>query len=111
MSLSGRDRRILDEIEHQLASAEPLLARALATGQVPALRRSLLAASTRKRPGAGAGRAVTVAIVACLGSGIAMLTIGLLLGILALVWTGAVMTQISPAALGYFYVATRRARR
>jgi len=109
MALSGRDRRILSEIERELTLAEPLLARALATGQVPTRRRSLLAARAGERPDRSV--TITVAIVSCLASGIAVLTVGLVLGILALVCAGAVLTQLSPAAVGYLYRRARRARR
>jgi hypothetical protein len=101
MSLSARDQRILSEIAHELAAGEPRLARALTRTRLPVLRRRPLVAGGQQRHGAW-----IAAILASLLAGIALLTAGLVLGILALACAGAVMTQFSPAALGYL-----RARR
>lgn len=104
MSLSARDQRILSAIAHELAAAEPRLARALTTARLPALRRRTLVS-------ADGGQRLPVwaaAILASLLAGIALLAIGLALDILALACAGAVMTQFSPAALGYLCARARR---
>jgi hypothetical protein len=106
MSLSARDQRILTEIARDLAAAEPRLARALATARLPVPRRSALVATDdgQRRPGTW-----IAAILASLLAGIALLTAGLVLNIPALACAGAVMTQISPATLGFLYARARRA--
>lgn len=106
MSLSAREQRILDEIDRDLTAAEPRLARALASAQrLTLLRRPLVA---RGWPGSGVWVAV---LVVSLLTGIALLATGLVFGILALAWAGAVMTQGVPAAFGYLYAKSRRRSR
>ena len=109
MSLSARDQRILSEIARELSAAEPRLARALATGRLPSLWRRLLAARLRRRP-VQATRLVPVVIITSLATGIALLTTGLVLGILVLCCAGAVLIQFGPAACAYLYTRTRRSR-
>ena len=106
MSLSAREQRILSEIARHLAAAEPRLARALVTARLPALARLRpLVAGGQQHPGAW-----TAAILGSLLAGIALLTAGVVLGVLALVCAGAVMTQFAPAALGYLGARRRRSR-
>jgi len=107
MSLSARDQRILTEIARDLAAAEPRLARALTTARLPVLRRRALvgAGSGPQRPWPW-----VAAILASLLAGIGLLTAGLVLDILALAYAGAVMTQFSPAALGFLRARARRPR-
>ena len=108
MSLSARDQRILSAIAHELAAAEPRLARALTTARLPALRRRTLVSAN------GGQQRLPVwvaAILASLLAGIALLAIGLALDILAVACAGAVMTQFSPAALGYLCARARRTQR
>jgi len=105
VSLSAREQRILSEIARDLAAAEPRLARALTTVRLPALRRRPLVARRGHRyPGAWAA-----VVLASLLAGIAFLTAGLILDILALACAGAVMTQVSPA-VGYLCARARRTR-
>jgi hypothetical protein len=104
MSLSSRDQRILSDIARELAAAEPRLARALTTARLPVPRRRplVIADGKRQRPDTWIG-----AILASLLAGIALLTAGLILDILALACAGAVMTQFSPV-LGLLYARVRR---
>ena len=104
MSLSARDQRILSEIADDMAAAEPRLARALTSARLPALRRRPLVAVGQQHAGAW-----IAAILASLLAGIALLTAGLVLDILALACVGAVMTQLGPA-LGYLCARARRSR-
>lgn len=105
MPLSAREQRILDEIDRDLTAAEPRLARALASVQRLALvRRPLVAGGWRSS-------SVWVAVMAAsLLAGIALLTAGLVSGILALAWAGAVVTQGVPVAFGYLYRSRRGSR-
>ena len=107
MSLSARDQRILSEIACQLSAAEPRLARALAAGRLPSLRRRLLAARSRRRPVQSIWLAPVV-IITSLATGIALLTAGLVLGILVLCYVGAVLVQFGPAACAYLYMRAPR---
>lgn len=109
MSISPRDQRILKEIASELSAAEPGLARALATGRLPALRGRMLAARALRAP-AGMARHAPLTILLCLVTGIGMLTAGLVCGIIPLICVGAALTQFSPAALGYLYSRSRRSR-
>jgi hypothetical protein len=103
MSLSAREQRILDEIARDLTAAEPRLARALTTARLSVLRRrALVSGGMPPRPGTW-----IAAILASLLAGIALLTIGLALHILALAAVGAV-TQFGPAVLSYLWARTRR---
>jgi len=104
VSLSARDQRILSEIADDMAAAEPRLARALTSARLPALRRRPLVAVGQQHAGAW-----IAAILASLLAGIALLTAGLVLDILALACVGAVMTQLGPA-LGYLCARARRSR-
>jgi len=104
VSLSARDQRILSEIADDMAAAEPRLARALTSARLPALRRRPLVAAGQQHAGAW-----IAAILASLLAGIALLTAGLVLDILALACVGAVMTQLGPA-LGYLCARARRSR-
>lgn len=92
MSFSARDKRILGEISDEISAADPRLARALATGQL--------------RRGRGAWLAPAV-IGTCVLTGIALLTAGLVLGIVALFCVGAVLVQFGPAACAYLYRRSR----
>ena len=105
MSLSARDQRILSAIADDMAAAEPRLARALTSARLPVLRRRPLVAVGQQHAGAW-----IAAILASLLAGIALLTAGLVLDILALACVGAVMTQFSPAAIGYLCARARRSR-
>ena len=96
-------QRILSEIACQLSAAEPRLARALAAGRLPSLRRRLLAARSRRRPVQSIWLAPVV-IITSLATGIALLTAGLVLGILVLCYVGAVLVQFGPAACAYLYM-------
>ena len=100
MSLSARDQRILSEIADDVAAAEPRLARALTSARLPVLRHRQLVAVGQQRVGAW-----IAAILASLLAGIALLTAGLVLDILALACAGAVMTPI-----GYLCAMARRSR-
>jgi len=93
MSFSARDKRVLSEIARELAAADPRLARALITGRLPS--------STWRAP---------VVISTCLVTGIALLTAGLVLGIVALFCVGAVLVQFGPAACAYLYRRSRGSR-
>jgi len=104
VSLSARDQRILSEIADDMAAAEPRLARALTSARLPALRRRPLVAAGQQHAGAW-----IAAILASLLAGIALLTAGLVLDILALACVGAVMTQLGPG-LGYLCARARRSR-
>lgn len=109
MSLSAKDKRILGDIARDLAAAEPRLVRALNTARLPGLlpRRALVTDGGRRHLGVGARVA---AILASLLAGIALLTAGLVLRIPALVFAGAMMTQISSAVLGYVCARACRSR-
>jgi hypothetical protein len=74
--------------------------------RLPVLRRSALVVTDggQRRPGTW-----IAAIPASLLAGIALLTAGLILNILALACAGAVMTQFGPAALGFLCAGARRA--
>ena len=104
MSLSAREQRILGEIARDLAGAEPRLAQALTTARLPALRRRALVSGGGMPP---RPEAWIAAILASLLVGIALLTIGLALNILALAAVGTV-TQFGPAALSYLWARSRR---
>ena len=104
MSLSAREQQVLGEIARDLA-AEPRLARALTTVRLSAPRRRPLVARRGQRH-TGAWVAV---LLASLLAGIALLTAGLVLDVLALACAGAVMTQVSPA-VGYLCARARRSR-
>lgn len=104
MSLSARDQRILSEIADDMTAAEPRLARALTSARLPVLRRRALVAVGQQHAGAW-----IAAILASLLAGIALLTAGLVLDILALACVGAVMTQLGPA-VGYLCARVRRSR-
>jgi len=93
MSFSARDKRILSEIAQDLSTVDPRLARAMATGRLPS-----------RTPWA------PVVICTCLVSGIALLTAGLVLGIVALFCVGAVLVQFGPAACAYLYRRGRGSR-
>ncbi len=105
MTLSARDQRILSEIAQDLAAAEPRLARTLTSARLPVPRCRLLVAGGQRHRGAW-----VAAILASLLAGIALLTAGLVLDILALACAGAVMTQFGPAAVGYLCARARRSR-
>ena len=105
MSLSARDQRILSEIADDMAAAEPRLVRALTSTRLPVLRRRQLIVVGQQRVGAW-----IAAILASLLAGIALLTAGLVLDILALAFVGAMTTQFSPAAVGYLCARARRSR-
>jgi hypothetical protein len=109
MSLPACDQQILSEIARQLSAAEPRLARALATGRLPSLPWRLLAARLRRRPVQSTWLAPVV-IITSLETGIALLTTGLVLGILVLCCAGAVLVQLGPAACAYLYTRARRSR-
>lgn len=107
MSLSERDHRILREIEYSLASSEARLDRALSTGRLPALR---WVPVVELRRAAGLGRHMWAAgAVASLLAGITLLTAGLMLNALVLVWVGMSLAQFGPAAIAY--TQRKRARR
>ena len=106
MSLSAREHQVLGEIARDLAAAEPRLARALTTVRLPAPpRRPLVARRGQRHTGAWA-----VVLLASLLAGIALLTAGLVLDVLALACAGAVMTQFSPAVVGCLCARARRSR-
>ncbi len=108
MTLSERDQRILQEIEHSLASAEPRMDRALNTGRLPALRWASVVelhyAGERKRQTWAAGA------VAFLLSGIALLAAGLMLNALVLIWVGIPLAQFGPSAIAYIYRKRQKQR-
>jgi Protein of unknown function (DUF3040) len=109
MSFSARDKRILSEIARELLAADPRLARTLTAGRLPSPRRWLTGAGSPRRPGRMTWRAPVV-IGTCLITGIALLTAGLVLGIVGLFCLGAVLVQFGPAACAYLYRKTSRSR-
>jgi len=108
MTLSARDHRILREIENELAAAEPRLDRALVQARLPVLRRR----STVRSDDTENGRRVwVVAICASLLAGIGLLTAGLLLDAVVLLYAGAPLAQFGSVAVGYFGKKAGRSRR
>jgi len=98
MGLSAREQRILSEIEHDLAAAEPRLKRALVTARLPMLnRRSIVTSNDMER----SPRAWIAGMCASLLCGIALLTIGLEAHTVILAGAGALLAQFSPVAFGY----------
>lgn len=121
MSLSAREQRILSEIERDLTAAEPLLGRALASMRLGLWPRMVIGTPGRPRGstarrGANRGPAVAMisaAVVIGLAAGIAVLSTGLMLDILAMVIGGAALTQLSVGAgwLARTMLTRRRAGR
>jgi hypothetical protein len=98
MALSAGEQRILKEIEHDLAAAEPRLERALVAARLPMLqRRSVVTSGAKQR----SQRAWIAGMCGLLLSGIALLTIGPVMHIVVLTWIGAPLAQFSPVAVGY----------
>ena len=91
-SLSAREQKILNEIEGDLAAAEPRLARALAAVRHPR-RRVLL---------------YTVILVAPLLAGFGLLTLGLIYASVPLITVGIPLAQFSPFAAGYLLLTRSR---
>ena len=101
MSLSAREQRILSEIERDLTATEPLLGRALASMRL-GLRDRMVTGGHAPRPRGRTGpeRWLTVMLTG-LAAGIAVLSAGLGLGLLAMVIAGTALAQLSLIA-GWF---------
>jgi hypothetical protein len=95
MTLSAREERILSEIERGLTASEPLLNRALASMRL-GVRTGRAAHPTI---GGDAGRGWVIAILTGLLVGIALLSAGLVLDVLAMAIAGAALTQLSLVAV------------
>jgi hypothetical protein len=91
--LSGREQRILTEIEDRLARAEPRLARALAAGR-----------ASRGRHAAG----VLAVLLGPLLCGFGLLALGIRYHDVALITIGIPLAQFSPVAAGYLLLTRRR---
>jgi len=98
MALSAREQRVLTAIERDLATAEPQLARALSRARLPVLRCRLLTERSSRKRGSGPWIA---GMIASLLYGIAVLTIGLVMGNAVLIWAGALTAQFSPVVVGF----------
>ena len=90
--MSAREQRTLGEIERSLTASEPLRGRALASMR-PGARTSGGAAAT-------ASQHWVIAMITGLLAGIALLSAGLVLDVLPLVFAGAALSQLSLVA-GY----------
>lgn len=98
MSLSSREQRILGEIERGLTASEPLLGGALATMRPGLRRRAVAGGPARLRHGSRSGQGWAVGVIAGLLAGIAVLSAGLVLGVLGMVIGGTALTQLSLVA-------------
>lgn len=106
MSLSERERRILAEIERELAGSAPLAGPLRWRVWLPL--RARLAGSGPARWLRPRGRAGWIAVmVAGLLAGIALLTAGVVLDVPGAVIGGAALTQLGPVA-GWLASAFRR---
>jgi hypothetical protein len=101
MTLSAREQRILSEIERELTAAEPLLGRALASMRLGLRGRRSAGSAARRLTGGSARQAWVIGMVGLLLAGIALLSVGLALDLLAAVIVGIVLTQLSLFA-GWF---------
>ncbi|HEY6495586.1 MAG TPA: DUF3040 domain-containing protein [Trebonia sp.] len=95
MTLSAREQRILSEIERELTAAEPLLGRALARMRIGLRGRRSAGPAARRLIGANARQAWIIGMIGLLLAGIALLSVGLALDLLAAVIVGIVLTQLS----------------
>ena len=99
-SLSARERRILKQIEGDLATVEPRLEQAQVTARLPAFRFHPVVGSRHARRGQCLWLSVLLAIL--LG-GYGMLTVGLVRGNGPLIAVGIPLAQFSPLVAGYLY--------
>jgi hypothetical protein len=97
MTLSAREERILGEIERDIMESEPLLGRALASMRL-GLRTRAATKPARRPVGVGASRGWAIAMITVLLVGIAVLSAGLVLDVLAMVIAGIALTQLSLVA-------------
>jgi hypothetical protein len=107
-SLSGREQRILAEIESDLAAAEPRLEQALVSAKLP-----VLGVRPVVRPDQAKLRKSwwIAGLIASLLCGFGLLTAGLVLNSLPLIVVGTPLAQFSPFVAGYRGIArARRAR-
>jgi hypothetical protein len=105
MTFSARDRRILTEIESDLAATDPRLARALGRGKLSKLRRISVVASGHLERGR---RGWTAGVLALLLSGLALLVIGLELHMIVLICIGVPLAQFGPVLALYAFRRTHR---
>lgn len=91
MSLTGRERRQLSEIDRRLASEEPRLHRALARLSLRPLHAAISPALL-----VGSRRIRLVLVLLLQASGIAALVVGEIAGIIALLAAGAVVATFGP---------------
>jgi hypothetical protein len=110
MPLSAREEQILSEIERDIAASEPLLGRALASMRLGLRARGAVGRPAHRLVGGNAGRGWAIAMIAVLLVGIGVLSAGLVLGVLALVIGGVVLTQLS-LVTGWLARALRARRR
>jgi Protein of unknown function (DUF3040) len=97
-SLSAREQRILTEIEHDLAAAEPRLEQALSTVRLPAFRfRSAITFDQDRFR----WRMWLMGMIATLLCGIGLLTAGIIIDSFPLIFAGIPLAQFSPFAFGY----------
>lgn len=109
MSLSAREQRILSEIERDLTAAAPLLSRGLASMR-PGLRHRVAIGKRVHQPrGSAEGQRWVIAMIAGLLAGLALLSAGLVLNVVAMMIGGAALTQLSLAA-GWLARALRARR-
>jgi hypothetical protein len=104
-SLSAHERRILAEIEHDLAAAEPRLEQALVSARLPAFQYWPVVRSGHPRL---RRHAWLIGMMTSLLCGIGLLATGLALHSFPLIFTGIPLAQFTPAAAGW--LSRRRSR-
>lgn len=104
-SLSARERRILTEIERDLAAAEPRLEQALSAARLPAFRFKSVVASEHVRFRQSMWLTGMIATLLC---GIGLLATGIIINSFPLIFTGIPLAQFSP--IGFGYLIRRRSR-
>jgi hypothetical protein len=109
MSLSAREQRILSEIERDLTATEPLLGRALASMRLRPRGRAAIGGRFPLLRGGNGSEGWVIAMLAGLVLGIAVLSAGFLFTVLALVFAGTALAQLSLVA-GWLAGALSRRR-
>ncbi len=107
-SLSAREKRILTEIERDLAAAEPRLEQALSASRLPAFRFKSVVTSEHARFRQSMWLTVMIASLLC---GIGLLTIGIIVNSFPLIFAGIPLAQFSPFGFGYLIRKRSRASR
>jgi hypothetical protein len=107
-SLSAHERRILAEIEHHLAAAEPRLEQALVAARVPAFQYWPVVRSSHP---ALRRNAWVIGMITSLLCGIGLLTAGITIGNFPLIIAGIPLAQFTPLAAGWLSAKRSRSTR